>query len=72
MTSNCDVTKMRTPRTNDNHMSLNEHPHETFLLTPMTSTQYRHDKEALKTTCIKHVKFNNDSLLVGSLLYSET
>jgi len=47
-------------------------PNENYLLTPMTSTQYRHDKEALRATCIKNVKFNNDSLLVGSLLYSET
>jgi len=34
--------------------------------------QYRHDKEALRTTYSKNGKLNNDSLLVGSLLYSET
>ena len=53
-------------------MSLYETPHENLLRSPMTSKQYRHDKEALRTTCIKNVKFNNDSLLVGCLLYSET
>jgi len=47
-------------------------PHETFLRNPLNITQYRHDKEALRTTCIKNVKLNNDRLLVGSLLYSET
>jgi len=64
--------KERTLSTNDQHMSLNETPHKNLLRTPMTSTQYRHDKEALGTTCIKNVKFNNDSLLVGILLYIET
>jgi len=53
-------------------MSLYETTHENFLRTPMTSTHYRHDKEALRTTCIKNVKLNNNGLLVGSLLYSET
>jgi len=47
-------------------------PHETFLRIPLTSTQYRHDKEALRTNCIRNEKLNNDSLLVGSLLCSET
>jgi len=35
------------------HMSLNEPPHENLLRTPMTSTQYRHDIEALRTSSIK-------------------
>jgi len=53
-------------------MSLNETTHKNLLRTPMISTQYRHDKEALRASCIKNVKFNNDSLLVGILLYIET
>jgi len=53
-------------------MSLYETPHKNLLCTPMISMQYRHDKEALRTTCIKNVKLNNGRLLVRSLLYSET
>ena len=71
MTSNCDVTKSahQVQMTNICHWM---NPHETFLRNPLNITQYRHDKEALRTTCIKNVKFNNGRLLVGSLLYSET
>jgi len=35
MTSNCEVTKLRTPNTNDHHMPLNERPYENFLRTPL-------------------------------------
>jgi len=42
MTSNCDVTKMRTPRTNDQHMSLYENPQWKL-------SAYANDQHAVQT-----------------------